>query len=34
MSPLPPATKQEMADNLVPLHVRDSCANYLIPLNK
>jgi len=29
-----PATQQEMMDNLVPLHVRDNCANILIPLNK
>jgi hypothetical protein len=28
------ATQQEMADNLVPLHVRDNCAHILIPLNK
>ena len=28
------ASKQEMADNLVPIHVRDSCAGVLIPLNK
>jgi hypothetical protein len=28
------ATRQEMADNLVPLHVRDNCAGILIPLNK
>jgi hypothetical protein len=34
MKEAPLATKQEMMDNLVPLHVRDSCANVLIPLNK
>eukprot|EP01039_Chlorochromonas_danica_P003418 gene3417-3745_t len=28
------ATRQEMIDNLVPLHVRDNCAGVLIPLNK
>lgn len=28
-----PATRQEMMDNLLPLHARDSCANVLIPLN-
>ena len=27
-------TQQEMADNLVPMHVRDYCAHVLIPLNK
>jgi NADH dehydrogenase (ubiquinone) 1 beta subcomplex subunit 7 len=27
-------TPQEMADNRVPLHVRDYCAHILIPLNK
>jgi hypothetical protein len=27
-------TRQEMADNLVPHHVRDNCAAILIPLNK
>eukprot|EP01038_Epipyxis_sp_PR26KG_P008491 gene8491-11477_t len=28
------ATRQEMIDNCVPLHVRDGCAGILIPLNK
>ena len=34
MSPPPMATPQEMAENNVPMHVRDYCANILIPLNK
>ena len=28
------ASMQDMMDNLVPIHVRDDCANVLIPLNK
>lgn len=28
------ATVKEMEDNLVPIHVRDTCAGVLIPLNK
>ncbi|RYG68117.1 hypothetical protein EON64_05890 [archaeon] len=28
------ATREEMAANLVPIHVRDNCAGVLIPLNK
>jgi NADH dehydrogenase (ubiquinone) 1 beta subcomplex subunit 7 len=27
-------TQQQMADQLVPIHVRDYCAHVLIPLNK
>jgi hypothetical protein len=27
-------TQQEMADALLPIHVRDYCAHILIPLNK
>eukprot|EP01040_Poterioochromonas_malhamensis_P006180 gene6180-6650_t len=27
-------SREIMADNLVPLHVRDNCAGILIPLNK
>ncbi len=27
-------TQQEMADALVPIHVRDYCAHILIPLNQ
>ena len=34
MKEMKEATMQEMMDNLVPIHVRDSCANVLIPLNK
>jgi len=34
MSPPAMATPQEMADNNVPMHVRDYCAHILIPLNK
>ena len=28
------ATPQDMADNLLPMHARDYCADVLIPLNK
>jgi hypothetical protein len=28
------ATMQDMMDQQVPIHVRDDCANVLIPLNK
>jgi hypothetical protein len=27
-------TREDMVNNLVPLHVRDNCAGVLIPLNK
>mgnify|MGYP005991396195 CR=1 FL=1 len=32
--PVMQVTPQQMADNLVPMHVRDYCAHILIPLNK